>query len=291
MKNVILRLSVKDDYSSYFDLKFTLLENSFVPKWIGRVMEAQQNQYPISEPWAMYNINDDFNGEFVKENLNRLMKEVDREHKLFDLQVEDLNDQDLLNKIHSIFEETHGGLDEWKANPIFKNKSPMFRKNLSEINQFVHACESLGGTAKIRLVWFDLPKTKVFDDDDYDLFTNKRKFGSLYTQYCDVGKNIESLAEDNDDHHHGVVPNLHYSADCVCYFHDDSDDDVIGRENVYKEYVANNKNYLSKNGYQPNDKSLTTGRIELARLDSDLSKEELLEKIKKYNHIQSFFLS
>ena len=173
MEYATLRLSKKDDHGNYFDLKFKLLTNKFVPKWVDRVLEAQQNQYPISEPWAMYNLNSDFNDEFIKENINRLINEVDREHKLFGIQIEDIKNQDLLNKIHAIFEETYGALDEWKTNPIFKNKSEMFRKNLSEINQLVHACESVGGTPKIRIVWFDLPKTKLFNDSDYKLFTNR----------------------------------------------------------------------------------------------------------------------
>lgn len=291
MEYATLRLSKKDDHSNYFDLKYKLLKNKFVPKWIDRVLEAQQKQYPISEPWAMYNLNDDFNSNFIKNNLNRLMKEVDSEHRLFELQIDDIHDQNLLNKIHAIFEETHGKLDQWKSNPIFQNKSEMFRKNLSEINQFVHACESIGGTKKIRVVWFDLPKSKSFSDSDYELFTNKRTFGSLYSMYCDVGKNIESLAIDNDDHHHDIVPNIHYSADCVCYFHDDSESDVIEMERKYRTYLENNEKYLAEKGYTLDDKKLTTGRIELARLDTSFTKKELLEKIRNFNHLQSFFLS
>ena len=291
MKYATLRLSKKNNHGEYFDLKFKLLENTFVPKWVDRVLEAQQNQYPISEPWAMYNLNDSMNLEFIKNNLNRLMNEVDKEHPLFGIRVEDIKDQDLLNKIHAIFEETHGALDEWKTNPIFQNKSEMFRKNLSEINQFVHACESVGGTPHIRIVWFDLPKTEMFNDTDYALFTNKRTFGSLYHLYSDVGKNIESLAQDNDDHHHDIVPNMHYSADCVCYFHDDSEEDVLAKEKKQKSYVERNRNYLAQKGYTIGDRRLTTGRIEIARLETNLTKEELLAQIKKFDNIQSFFLS
>ena len=291
MKYATLRLSKKNNHGEYFDLKFKLLENTFVPKWVDRVLEAQQNQYPISEPWAMYNLNDSMNLEFIKNNLNRLMNEVDKEHPLFGIRVEDIKDQDQLNKIHAIFEETHGALDEWKTNPIFQNKSEMFRKNLSEINQFVHACESVGGTPHIRIVWFDLPKTEMFNDTDYALFTNKRTFGSLYHLYSDVGKNIESLAQDNDDHHHDIVPNMHYSADCVCYFHDDSEEDVLAKEKKQKSYVERNRNYLAQKGYTIGDRRLTTGRIEIARLETNLTKEELLAQIKKFDNIQSFFLS
>jgi len=53
MEYATLRLSKKDAHDNYFDLKFKLLKNKFVPKWINRVLEAQQNQYPISEPWAI----------------------------------------------------------------------------------------------------------------------------------------------------------------------------------------------------------------------------------------------
>ena len=54
MKHVTLRLSDSQDYTNIFDLKFKLLDNHFVTKWIERVLEAQQKQYPISEPWAIY---------------------------------------------------------------------------------------------------------------------------------------------------------------------------------------------------------------------------------------------
>ena len=291
MKNVILRLSKKDNPSKYFDIKFRLNTNHFVKKWIACVLEAQQKQYPISEPWAMYNLNDHMDEAFLIDNLNRLMAEVDKEQKLFGMQIADLRDQDTLNKIHAIFEKHHGKLDEWKSNPIFQNKSDKFRKNLSEINQFVHACETIGGSPRIRIVWFDLPKEKQFSDQDYDLFTNKRNFGSLYHLYCDVGKNIESLTQDSDKHHHDVVPNIHYSADCVCYFVDDTDSQVNHTKKSQAQYLEMNAEYLKAKGYNKGDKRLTTGHIELAKLDMDMSKQDILHELKKYNHIQSFILS
>ena len=60
-KYAIVRLSKKSNHSNIFDLKFKLLDNSFVPKWIDCVLLAQQLQYPISEPWAFYNHSNDPN--------------------------------------------------------------------------------------------------------------------------------------------------------------------------------------------------------------------------------------
>jgi len=291
MEYAILRLSDSNDHTKYFDLKFKLMENSFVPKWIDCVLEAQQKQYPISEPWAMYNLNDNLNEQFVIGNLNRLIKEVDDVEHLFGLEIRDIKDQDTLNKIHAVFEKHHGQLDDWKLNPLFEGKPDSFRRNLSEINQFVHACESQNASPKIRVVWFDLPKYKKFTDDDYGLFTNSRNFGSIYSLYADVGKNLESLAEDNDDHHHALVPNIHYSADVVIYFKQDSEADVKEKIKLHNEYITMNHEYIKSNGYKIDDPRLTTGRIEIARLETDLDNKALLEKIKNFNHIQSFFLS
>ena len=268
-----------------------MLDNHFVTKWIERVLEAQQKQYPISEPWAIYNLNDKMNEEFVTNNLNRLMDEVNSVVPLFDTKLTDISDQITLNKIHAVFEENHGKLDEWKSNTLFKDKPDTFRKNLSEINQFVHACESFNGTPKIRVVWFDLPKCKTFTDEDYKLFTNKRSFGSLYHLYCDVGKNLESLAIDNDDHHHDIVPNLHYSADCVIFFHTDTDEQIKTLEDTYSTYIEDNKELIESTGYNVNSSKSTTGRIEIAQLESNMTEDEVLTKIKKFDNIQSLFLS
>ena len=291
MKHVTLRLSDSEDHTKTFDLKFKLLDNHFVAKWIERVLEAQQKQYPISETWAIYNLNDKMNEEFVTNNLNRLMDEVNSVVQLFDTKLTDIRDQITLNKIHAVFEENHGKLDEWKSNTLFKDKPDSFRKNLSEINQLVHACESFNGTPKIRVVWFDLPKCKTFTDEDYKLFTNKRSFGSLYHLYCDVGKNLESLAIDNDDHHHDIVPNLHYSADCVIFFHTDTDEQMKTLEDTYSTYIEDNKELIESTGYNVNSSKLTTGRIEIARLESNMTEDEVLTKIKKFDNIQSLFLS
>ena len=290
MKHVTLRLSKENDPTDYFDLKYKIIDNDFTRKWINCVLEAQQKQYNISEPWAIYNINDSLNEDYVLKKLNALIDKVDAEEVLFDFKLDNINDQDKLNKIHSIFEQHHGKLDQWKDNPMFKNKSKEFRKNLSEINQFVHACESGEGSPKIRIVYFDLPKIHKFTNSDYKLFTNRRKFGSLYHLYCDVGKNIESLAKDNDNHHHDVVPNIHFSADCVAYFCSDDDNDVKKMQDKIKDYVSKHKQYLETRGYPEGDIRLTTGRIELARLE-DIDESVIIEKLNDYNYIQSFNLT
>ena len=287
-KYAIVRLSKKSNHLDTFDLKFKLLDNSFVPKWIDCILLAQQLQYPISEPWAFYNLNNQFNEETIVNRINDLISEINSYEELFDCKLKNTNDQETLNKIHSIFEKHHGKLDEWLTNPLFKNKPKRFRNLLSQINQFVHLCESRQSkTQKIRIVWFDLPKTNKFSDDDYKLFTDARKFGTLYTLYSDVGKNIESLAIDNDEYHHDIVPNLHYSADCKIYFYTDTPSEIEQQQQKYKKYLDKNEQYLKTKGYTKNDSKLTTGQIPLATLESTYSEKELLTQLSNFDNIQS----
>ena len=83
-KYAIVRLSKKSNHSNIFDLKFKLLDNSFVPKWIDCVLLAQQLQYPISEPWALYNLNNQFNEESIVNRINDLISEINSYEELFD---------------------------------------------------------------------------------------------------------------------------------------------------------------------------------------------------------------
>ena len=285
IKYAIVRLSKKSNHLDTFDLKFKLLDNSFVPKWIDCILLAQQLQYPISEPWAFYNLNNQFNEELIVNRINDLISQVNTYEKLFDCKLKNTNDQETLNKIHSIFEKHHGKLDEWLTNPLFKNKPKRFRNLLSEINQLVHFCESK--TQKIRIVWFDLPKTNKFNNDDYKLFTDARKFGTLYTLYSDVGKNLESLAIDKDKHHHDLVPNIHYSADCIIYFCTDTPSEIAQQQQIYKKYLDENEQYLKTQGYTKNDSKLTTGQIPLATLETTYNEKELLTHLSNFDNIQS----
>ena len=284
----IVRLTNKDNYSDVYDLKFDLVQSSFLPKWIDRYLEAKQRQDSISEPWAFYNLNNQWTPEYTLEFLNYHIEQCNRlSPGMFSQTLDSLDNQDALNQIHSVFEINHGKLDEWMQNPLLKD-NPKLRSHLSHVNQAVHRCESIGTEVKgkIRIVYFDLPKTQMFSNDDYQLFTNQSEFGGIYTLYADVGKNVESLAQDNDDHHHDFVPNLHYSVDCSVKFYDES---AQRKDEICKTFIENNQEYFDSKGYYPGDPRLTTGSIKIAQLIYQ-SKQEVLDRLRDYNHIQDLIL-
>jgi len=282
----ILRLSNKENHKDIYDLDFDLIESKFLPKWIDCYLLAKQRQDRISEPWAFYNLNNDWSESATVDFLNYHINECNNfVPGLFTRTLSDINDQDTLNYIHSVFVLHHGKLDEWQYNPLIK-QNPKLREHLSHINHTVHRCESLGGSKKIRVVYYDLPKTKTFNDEDYSLFTNEVKFGGLYTLYANVGKNLESLALDNDDHHDDFVPNLHYSVDCVVKFKNNTG---VENQKVYNEFLLNNWTYFESKGYSKNDSTLTTGAIQIAQLNY-INQQQILDDLKNYNYIQDLIV-
>jgi hypothetical protein len=284
-EKLTIRLSKKDTATDTYDLVCKLVESPFLEKWISRLLAAQQRQDPISEPWAFYNLNDQWTEQYTLDFLNQNINTCNNIHQgMFTKNINNINDQDTLNYLHSVFELHHGQLDTWQTNPIFKNEQgDQLRQCLSHINQTIHRCEGHNKNAKIRVVYFDLPKTECFTEDDYKLFTNDIEFGGVYTMYADVGKNLESLAEDHDDHHHDFVPNLHYSADFSIKFYKDN------RKELYDTYYKNNLEYFRNLGYTDNHFRLTTGFIKIAQLDY-LNEQDVLDKLKNYNNIQSVFI-
>lgn len=292
-EKIIVRLSKKDNHQQTFDMSFKLENHHFVEKWIGRFKLVQQRQDPISEPWAFYNLNDRFSDDYIIEEMNRLVSECNRiSPGLFDKYLDNINDQDTLNYLHSVFELHHGQLDAWKNNELFSGvEGNELRQNLSFINQMVHRAEGHGNNKQIRLVWFDIPKTERYDEEDYKLFTDKREFGGVYICYADVGKNLESLATDEDEHVHDFVPNLHYSADLVINFNpDESEECVRQKQQQYEKFFVENREYFESKGYCYGDPRLTTGRIKVAQIETEFLEKELLEKISNYDNIQAVYL-
>ena len=73
MQHVLVRLSNTLDHTNILELKLKLVHSAFVLKWVERVLCAQQHQYPLSEPWAFYHLNNEFTQSKLVKKINSLM--------------------------------------------------------------------------------------------------------------------------------------------------------------------------------------------------------------------------
>ena len=280
---LIIQLNHSDHPDEIYELPCDFEDTHFKNKWLARFYAAKERNDPISEPWAFYNLNDAWTNNHTVEFLNQKI-EICNElvPGMFSRYLTDIADQDTLNYLHSVFELHHGKLDEWKTDPLFEAHPTALRESLSHINQTIHRCEeSNHNDRKIRVVYFDLPKTEEYAVEDYELFTTAIDFGGVYVHYTDVGKPIEELAVAEDEWHYGIVPYLHYSADFSIRF---NNDDGVEQHRLETLYKANNSDLLRQSGFKRLDYRLTPGSIKIAQLKYEIE-QETLAKVSKYNNI------
>ena len=145
--------------------------------------------------------------------------------------------QDCLNYLHNIFEKHHGLLDQQNSEYWSCAPEPV-RRALAELNLAVHRCESVLVGTRPRLVctWFGMPKTHQLDLTLQDQYGDWRlQFGTVYLNYCEIGKTAEDLANDNDKYigDNAFKPFSHYSADFNIQFHDQDLTDRYGKVQKY----------------------------------------------------------
>jgi hypothetical protein len=160
---------------------------------------------------------------------------------------------------------------------------------LAELNIAVHRCETALTQDNPRLVctWFGLPKTQTLSTElQQEYGTSEITFGTVYLNYCEIGKTAEDLAHDNDKYiaDEAFKPFDHYSADFNVQF---------GNRNLLKKY-ANVDTYIRqhqdfflahniKNVYNIKAQPL---RFPVADLEYSGNKKDLLEKIAQRQHVQ-----
>lgn len=132
--------------------------------------------------------------------------------------------QDCLNYLHHIFECQHGLLNEQRSE-FWQSAPDIVRRALSELNLAVHQCEAAlhGVNPRFVCTWFGMPKTHQLPEWIRMCYGDWRvTWGTVYLNYCEIGKTAEDLARDNDRYidDQSFKPFEHYSADFFVALHD-----------------------------------------------------------------------
>ena len=149
--------------------------------------------------------------------------------------------QDCLNYLHNIFERYHGLLDQqtseyWQTAPV------QARQALAELNLAVHRCETVlqGSQPRFVCTWFGMPKIKKLNPDQLAQYGETQiQFGTVYLNYCEIGKTVEDLAHDNDKYigEHAFRPFGYYSADFyVAFFNHDLSFKLLGMQQYIEQH-------------------------------------------------------
>lgn len=295
MEKMIVKLCRADDCNDTLDLRYDLLDNAFVPKWIKEFQKTQMRNDPISTRDQFYGINTEWTVERVTHDINSCIQSINAVVPgLITETLNDAGDQETLNRLHSYFELYHGKVDQWLMDPWWRDKPVSLRSVWSDLNNLIHRLEGYrSGEPKprIKICWYDTPKTEKLSQEDYNLFTHQYRFGMVYSLYSDVGKDLMSLTYDDDDHHLDFVNPTFFSSDIQLMFHTVSDDQNEKIKRDCAAFYDRNQNYFMGHGFSKYDTRLVTGSIPIAQLERfnhhRHDEKELLEMLSRYNRTQS----
>jgi hypothetical protein len=151
--------------------------------------------------------------------------------------------------LHNIFERYHGLLDQ--QNTDYWNCAPVaVRKALADLNLAVHRCESVATQINPRFVctWYGMPKTHCVDSHLQDCYNEQSiQFGTVYLNYCEIGKTAEDLTRDNDKYiaDDAFKPFSHYSADFNVQF---CDQDLRPYYGKIQNYIDQHRDFFLAQG-------------------------------------------
>jgi hypothetical protein len=279
------------EFNNKFELEFDVLtEHRIARRWARKVKAAQRLGYPIDDPTRFYNfLSKEVEVNRAIQTINESVDTINKFQPVVKRHLTDINDQDTLNYLHKIFEDYHGLLDQ-QTHPLWSVAPNDVKQALADLNVNVHRCESIirknRGKPRVVITWYGLPKKHTFDLVDYELLENQFKFGTVYINYVEIGKTLDDFWRDDElgeNKHAGAEafrPFKYFSADLVIRFHDVDKELSAYEEQENKKYFLKHQKYFENLGYNENDACLQPGFIPVARLNSELTKKEILDKLK-----------
>jgi hypothetical protein len=281
MKHLVIVLGQSD----LLPLQFQIRNTPVAQLWVDR-MQARED-YPLDHPNRFYGFNTPEQEQaravdIIQQCITTINAHLPIITRPFEYT------QDCLNYLHNIFEKYHGLLDQ-QHTPYWNTAPVSVQQALAELNIAVHRCEAALAQGNPRLVctWFGMPKTKKLSTELQQKYgTSEIAFGTVYLNYCEIGKTVEDLAHDNDKYiaDEAFKPFDHYSADFNIHFGNRS---LIKKYADVDNYIRQHRDFFLahdiKNVYNIKAQPL---RFPVADLEYSGNKQDLLEKIAQRQHVQ-----
>jgi len=275
-------------------LEFQLLDSPLTDLWVERM--NSRGEYLLDHPDRFYGFNNQ--EEEVKRAehyVQRCIETINTYQKIVKRPFTNYQDQDCLNYLHNIFEQYHGQLDQQDTE--FWNQAPYeVRQALANLNLAVHRCEAIDRGAQPRFVctWYGMPKTLHIPQEHMLKYgTMSTFFGTVYLNYCEIGKTLEDLAADRDTYIGDDMfkPYDYYSADFVVKFWDDSVEEIRSKIQSMREYFNTHQDFFKSHGHPNFDNPrLLPLRFPVAQLIETMPREQLLEEIKQHQHVNRVYI-
>tara|TARA_B110000858_G_scaffold139693_1_gene158606 strand:+ start:197 stop:1006 length:810 start_codon:yes stop_codon:yes gene_type:complete len=263
MFNLILT-NGKEDTSIPFKVRNT----SIAKKWYKELLKNYK-LYEIDRftNWGNHNL--------INE-LNHCIDEINKSGVYIDryISTNSTSMQQDLNYLHKFFEDLRGEATigtEW-----FNNSPKKIQKCVERFNILIHQLEAELRTTNHPTVVVTFKDRPVIDltQEDMKHFTFQWTHGTVYINYCQVGKTVLDIFKDKDSVAKGIRPQEFYSADFMVKFGPAIPYPMYLLRKIYINLWVKLQSFKFKN--------LNLGMIPVADLIQDIDTTHL----KKYNEVK-----
>ena len=184
-----------------------------------------------------------------------------------------------LNYLHRFFEELRG--DVVKGTTWFKNAPAQIKDSVEQFNVLIHQLEANIRTKHHPTVVVTFKDRPIFELNNNDLkhFTYRWTKGTVYINYCQVGKTVLDVFKDKDKITEGIRPQEYYSADFMIKFGPTISLPIYLIRKAYLHIWLLFQKFTFKN--------LNLGMIPVA----DITTEFDIENLKKFNRVKGVVCS
>ena len=279
-----------EDYTLIFDLNETDIAN----KWAAEINKG----YSIFEDWRFTGWPDsEWNEESYIQKMNECINTINEyqpgiiQHNAYVGMP-----QETTNILHKYFETLRGGV--LTPTTWYDTAPDNVKTALTNYNVYIHNYEKLmlGSEYLSSTITCTFnSQRQLLDETDYKYFTYNWKFGTVYINYCEVGKHLLEMFVDNDNDIVGdqnIRPLKYYSSDFKIKFCSD----IPGKEFVkfssrLHQWLLDNTEKFKALGIE--ESSYNLGLIPVAVLNyaesnlENLTQKEIIYKLSKFNRVKS----
>jgi hypothetical protein len=265
--------------SDNFELRFQIRSTPLADLWIERM--HQRHTWPMDNPDRFYGFGTaQQEQDHAVDMIQQCIATINAHDPI--IEHEFTYTQDCLNYLHNIFERYHGLLDQ-QTSDYWHSAPDTVRQALANLNLAVHRCETAMSVPSPRFVctWFGMPKTHQLDIDtmqEYGILGIK--FGTVYLNYCEIGKTVEDLAHDNDIYigDDAFRPFRYYSADFnVALYNQNLNEKLPNMQHYIEQHQEFFLAHGIENVYNVKAQPL---RFPVADLDYTGTQEQLISQIR-----------
>ena len=272
-----------------FELRFRIRSNSLAELWLERM--HQRHAWPMDNPDRFYGFGTaEQEQDRATSMIQQCIATINSHEHIIDRDFE--YTQDGLNYLHNIFEQYHGSLDQ-QTSDYWHSAPDTVRQALANLNLAVHRCETAMTVPRPRFVctWFGMPKIRQLDVGTMSKWGElQNKFGTVYLNYCEIGKTVEDLSHDNDIYigDDAFRPFGHYSADFNVAFYSWNLNEKLAS---MQQYVEQHQEFFLARGIENvyNVKALPL-RFPVADLDYTGTQQELLSQIRSRQYVREVII-